>query len=319
MFETDYLQQFVDPNYVAPPKTIYKYEPYFEYRQKGVTDENLPDFAYVFFTNRFIKNTLKQEFLDNFLIKYLTDKKFKARHDGKYIVVLNNTEYVIVNSIEDSDSLNNHQIGGKMNIYIGDLPRVRAGVSTIVKDKKEGNCVFKTSNGENISVYKQQTYKLKCALTHKTVLEHGSMAYNKNIDCIYDTGCEISYLFLPELWDFENYKFKNNIRNGTTEYWNRNNFGRTSCVYIEGANGNIFSVNLIYLKNPLYISVEGLNPVPVYYLLVPIEEPDENTEFLFLIGLDIINQLSSTISMFNGKVQLRLTNQKEEITNNFFI
>ena len=58
-------------------------------------------------------------------------------------------------------------------------------------------------DGEQLSIHKQNTYKLKCGITHNDKIEAGSVAYNPKIECIYDLGCEISYLFLPELWDFE--------------------------------------------------------------------------------------------------------------------
>lgn len=318
MAEVDYLSQFVDLNYIPPPKKIYKYEPYFEYRKQGLTDENVPDFAKVIFINPFIKNRLKQEFIDTFLLNYIKSKRFKDEYNGKYIVILNNLDYTIVNSIDESVALNDYQIGGKINIFIGELFTVRAGVSTVILKREQGHQTFEKIDGEKISVHKQETYKVKCGITHNETIQYGSVAYNKDIECLYDIGCEISYLFLPELWDFELNKFKDNIRNGTTEYWNKNYFNNTHSIYLTIADNNKTVVNLIHLKNPLYITINGLNPVPVYYLLIPLLEPEEESNMLFLIGLDIINQHSSIISKFNGKVELRITNQKEEIVNNFF-
>ena len=74
------------------------------------------------------------------------------------------------------------------------------------------------------------------------------------------------------------------------------------------AGGISLLTNFVYLSRPYYVSINGLNPVPLHLFTVP----NNNNDEMFLIGLDIINQHSSIISKFNGEVKLVIMNQKEE-------
>jgi len=313
MLEDNPFAIYRDSNYRDPPKIIYTYEPYFEYKQQGLTDENVPNFAKAMFIDPFIKNHLKQKFIDTFLLKYVNDRQFRVKNKGKYIVIIDNSEYEIVNNEQESIALRNYQKGGKLNIYIGDLMKFNGGVSKVVFDRSEGFSKLKTSDGTTIDIYKQNHYKLKCGITHLPTLQNNCVAFDNNIECVYDTGCDISFLFLLNLWNFNKFKFNEIARNGTTEYWNDNNFKKIERIEFNIADNNITFVNLIELDNPLYISINGLNPVPIYTLIVPIIEPENHKSMMFLIGLDIINQHTSIISKFNNKVELRITNQKEEM------
>uniref|UniRef100_A0A6C0AGQ6 Uncharacterized protein n=1 Tax=viral metagenome TaxID=1070528 RepID=A0A6C0AGQ6_9ZZZZ len=55
---------------------------------------------------------------------------------------------------------------------------------------------------------------------------------------------------------------------------------------------------LLEFKEPIYIGLEGLDPVPVYYLIVAKEKPKED-ELPILIGLDIICQYDISLTALN--------------------
>lgn len=62
----------------------------------------------------------------------------------------------------------------------------------------------------------------------------------------------------------------------------------------------------------MYISIVGLNSVPIKIFSVPSEYPPDRKFPMYLFGLDAITQYSSTISNFDDKIQLRITNQRYE-------
>lgn len=134
------------------------------------------------------------------------------------------------------------------------------------------------------------------------------MAYYS--DVIYDSGNEITTLFRLDLWDFENECFFNN--NLLLQLWN-SNIKNIRPILVNGANSTQSSVNLIIFKNPVYISINGLKPVPIFQLLVPVKTPTDDNISMFLLGMDVISQYTSIISKFNGIVQLRIVEQREEI------
>lgn len=72
-------------------------------------------------------------------------------------------------------------------------------------------------------------------------------------------------------------------------------------------------VRYVFLSKPLYISIGGLKPVPINHLAVPVELPENISNFMFLVGLDVINQHTSIISRFNGDVHLKIVKQRDEL------
>jgi hypothetical protein len=76
----------------------------------------------------------------------------------------------------------------------------------------------------------------------------------------------------------------------------------------------VFNVaDIILLKYPLYITIEGLNPVPIMYFLVSTEPINKDPRYMYLIGLDVLNQHTWLYSQFDGKKLLKITNLREEI------
>lgn len=90
-------------------------------------------------------------------------------------------------------------------------------------------------------------------------------------------------------WNFEKSLFSDKIKNGTTEYLN-DSFTHIEGIFCNIVGGNKYFTNLIFLDEPLYISIDGLKQVPIYNLIVSVEEPDNIQDMMHLIGLDVINQ-----------------------------
>jgi hypothetical protein len=115
-----------------------------------------------------------------------------------------------------------------------------------------------------------------------------------------------------DCWDFYGKHFNQNIENDTTEFWNDCIFDHVETVECGAAGNNSYFTPFIFLNEPLYVSIGGLNPIPINYLTIPLIQPENPSGMMLLIGLDVLNQYTSTISKFNGEVQLRITEQREE-------
>jgi hypothetical protein len=299
-------------DYTEPPEIEYEIEPEFDYNQNEyLTEESVPNFAKAVFIDPYIKNSLKQEFLDEFLVPYLTDYSFRNKNKGKYIVFLNKKKYLIINNHDDLASVGDIN-DGKLCIHIGELPKIgNTFVSKVIINREEGDTLVKKADGGNLNIFKQNPYKITCGITHIPEVRTDHIAFDNNISCIVDTGADISYLFLFKYWKFDVSNFTNNIINGTTEYWSSRHYS-TERIETSAANNIQCLVDLIVLHTPLYISINGLNPVPIMHLLVPIKRPICDTNFTYLIGQDILTQHTYIQSKFDGKVQLRIINQREE-------
>lgn len=117
---------------------------------------------------------------------------------------------------------------------------------------------------------------------------------------MFDTGCTSSPLFDDSIWDFDKVCFINPTVE--LEYLNR-----IKPENIQTCNG-ISHERIVYLKKPFYVSIEGLNPVEIYYFTVPLEKETLTS----LIGMDIISQHTVLLSKFDGKYGIRITELKEE-------
>jgi hypothetical protein len=188
----DPFSNYRTENYVNAPKKTYKYEPIFNYRQFDfLTEETVPDFAKAVFIDRFIKNTLKQKFLDEFLVPYMTDNNFRRRNSGKYIVFLNKKRYLIIDNLDNIENVGDPD-DGKLCIYIGNLPNVGNVFATkIIIPQTEGVSEVKKVDGGTLLIHKQHH-------THLRDMTPDYIAYDPNIKCIFDPGADVSSFFLEE-------------------------------------------------------------------------------------------------------------------------
>ena len=108
-----------------------------------------------------------------------------------------------------------------------------------------------------------------------------------------DTGCEVSSLFPDYIWDYENQIFREEINSNYFEKYKnelkilKNSLNPVDSVDINTGNG-ICDKLLLEFKEPIYVGIKDLEPVPIYYFLVNKEGPTE--ELQTLIGLDILTQ-----------------------------
>lgn len=88
-------------------------------------------------------------------------------------------------------------------------------------------------------------------------------------------------------------KFENNE---CPDIWN-NNIGRVKATVGNGI-GQIIPLYCIYLKEPLYISINKLKPKPIHMLYAP---RNSDQKLMPLLGLDIIEQYEYHSITFRGK------------------
>lgn len=80
---------------------------------------------------------------------------------------------------------------------------------------------------------------------------------------------------VQRIWNFEKNEFlsPNDYYNEAINDWNKK-IGYTDVTYTRIANGSYAESKYYYLTEPLYLSIEGLKPVPIHYFytfLAPID------------------------------------------------
>lgn len=168
---------------------------------------------------------------------------------------------------------------------------------------------------EEFKVHHQ--YKVPCSISHLNYLDvrgNNQILFSdlRVIDgkssikySVIDTGAEIFNLNVQYAWDFIKKEFK--------DIYNKNNvlnrlIGAKRYSTIRCAGTSTIEVIYVFLIEPLFVSVGGLNPVPIYCFVVPIEPNDE----LYLISLDVLDQLTMIKSNFKEGHGIILMNQRKE-------
>ncbi len=76
------------------------------------------------------------------------------------------------------------------------------------------------------------------------------------------------------------------------------------------AGGGTIPIKKIYMNEPLYESIEGLDPVEMHEFWIPLH-PCQNQ--MILMGLDMIDQHTSGISLYGNRVMMKIQNQRDEL------
>ena len=279
-----------------------EYEEFNYYQDEVLNPKTLPNFMDVIFTNPYIPSEQKQIFLEEFAIKYLKEKKFKNSVKGKYILFFNNIYTEIIDKKTDAFNYGTGR-DSKITIKIGELERNKQFMGKICESLKYKEDEIYTYEDTTIIYKKVSGSIIKCGMGDtNTIIDENRF---KIMDKLIDTGCDITPIFCKSLWDFKKSKFKLGMNIDHLE----NFFGFVDQRLTETCNGDIY-VNMIYLKKPLYVTIKGLNPVPIYILSVPLLSKGTLPN---LIGLDVISQYTMMISNFNGIVEMRFTEQREEL------
>ena len=302
-FKTGKIEGF--DNIIKPE---YNVEPYFDYDKiRYLRGHKIPHFALRLFEEPYIPNLEKKRFCDEFLREYLENEEYHKNVKGQFIAFLNNKFYGIVENEADFWNIGGNRATRTL-IKIGKVQNIRGNVC---KRECKTNSFFKRMNDGKLKEFIQhEIYNVNYGISYMNKLDKYTYKFflptgGKKI--IWDTGCEITLLPFPELWDFK-LKYFLKSDNLITETIN-NMKCYDEPITMNCAGGLNINMTIIYFKQPIYISVSGLNPVEIHKLVVP----TSFQEYEFLIGLDIINQYTSIISKFDGKIELMVQNQREEI------
>lgn len=308
---------------LKPYVNEYVLEPLFDYlKYRELTEENVPNFAKGIFEDRLIPNKLKEIFINDFLLGYIFDSTFRNKYTGKYIVfsfIDNSLEFTIVDSKEEA--LNIEDIGKIRDfVFIGPLQKVNFGMintketKIVVETSKQNINIFSEKYKRQISIERTNHYNITCGLSSSPNYmgdNDVNMRYDLRVNCIYDPGADGTFLFLLQCWDFKEQCFNKHLGDPIIDEW-YNHVDTVELIDSGIPCGLSTRVRVILLKKPLFISINGLDPVPIFKLYLPLLPPATVDSFLFLVGLDVINQHSSIISKFDGRVCLKIMNQREE-------
>ena len=290
---------------------IIKAEP-FIYENYNLTKDDLPIFVLSLLDDPWIPLADKEEFLSQVAIPYLTDKKFRKENTNKVIMIEKN-RFIGISHKESMHNYGDPKIV-KTTINIGELPTVNCFGSIIIpKNERE----YVTEKG--ISKIKSEHYKVTVNFTHLKKIEKGNYCSS---EMIFDTGNEITICPSIKWWNFgikdfdcpEFDTFSNDSNENILENsdilleWSSKIESKTKITMAQPSVSS--DVLLVELNPPMYLSIDNLKPVKLTKFLVGISE---NDSLMPLLGLDIINQYTSTISNFNGNVELRIQNQREEM------
>ena len=347
--ETEFGEDEESPNGVVyNPLKIKNHSPPFNYSiYDWFKKEGLPDFMLILLDHPYMLDEQKHIVVNDFYFKYFNNYEFAKSVQGGNLVFVNkiyvgiyfsdyeimklanyeipkysipifdvniNGSYITVNIEEKDDTIytsyNNHK------------PKF-IGVKTIIVERTSQNEKINiTDRTKRIHVNRDKNFKMEneyfvdCSITHNPEYEKYTVypPFNENDEklpkkLLYDLGCTTTSLFTPQMWDFENNWITSKYPR-ISKHWKKI-IGSIKPVKIALAVGSGTIVNQIYLTKPLYVRIGNLDHVSVNTFFIPLDE-DENE--LFLLGLDVINQHSSIISRFDGKVKLVIMNQKDEFT-----
>lgn len=127
--------------------------------------------------------------------------------------------------------------------------------------------------------------------------ESGCLSQYKYIE----SGCNVSGIIDDSIWDYRNNNFK--------DIGVKTKFFLCRLAESIGTYNGLKFVYFVYLKESMYVSLDKLNFVPITLFTVSMNETDKEMP---LVGLDILTKYTMIFSIFDGRYQLRIINQREE-------
>jgi len=295
-------------------------QPKFIYENYDLDEDDIPIFMKVVLNNPWITISEKEKFMEEFGNTYLSNKNFRKQVKDK-VLVFEKNKYIGYTDREDIFNIGTSGII-KNIVNIGELTQVNSFSSIIVPENK--SFYTKTlSNFSNKTFDWHNPYFVSINFSHISKLKKGCFI---TTELLFDTGNMITSNIFQKWWNYEEIYFdspddediesidsesSNNLIIENSDIlisWSEN-IGFTEDITLNMPTGNS-SVKLVLLKNPMYISIGNLKPVIIHKFLMGLRKEDN---LMPLLGLDIINQHTSIISKFNGNIELRITNQREEI------
>ena len=261
-----------------------------------ISKEDLPRFMLPIFTSMSVSTSEKIRFLNIFCKPYLEFPKLRNELEGKYLYFLNNIFIDVIDSKDNMDYSNSFDT--RFVVKIGKLDNYNGYCKTIInsrykpilsRDKKEltGNVI--------------KSFNTKCYI----LPDLNNQTFNNFItrNKMLDIGCDISPIFDPEIWNFNNDSFQNSTLHSLCF---------NSYEYIDMSTCNGLTIEkFIILKQPLYISINGLKPVPIYYFTIP----NNPNNIVNIIGMDILSQYTVIFGVFNGLYQCRIMETEDNFWN----
>lgn len=264
----------------------------YDYKTKlSMEDNEIPLFMKGVFIHPAIETSQKDIFAEYFCKRYFEDEEYRIENEGKYLFFEDGIAKPITNSTNVDPTTFTH----KLFVPIGKLKSSNQFYKRCYNLKIDTN--VEESDGIFFSVDIKRSFYVDCYTNGDENL-NGSLTNKK----IIDTGADITPLPNETLWDYSKSDFLNlEIKNKF--------FLKASFQQVNTCNGPKLE-QIIYLKTPMYISIDGLNFAKLHMFTVGI---NQNEFPLPLIGMDIISQYTMIFSIFDGSFQLRVSNQRNEI------
>lgn len=297
--------------------------PEFPYENYGLSKKGLPWFITTTLDDVYMSPEKKEFFLNEFVFKYISDKKFREENEGNDLV-FEGTTYIGISTPGNFMRIGNQE-KKKTLVEIGS-PKIGAifgGISTVEYSDK----LIKTKddNDNDYYYYAPNHYKVLSKVSHLDTGERGTYTQNEQI---FDTGAQMTVLPCPEYWNYEKQEFdypendeisfnsndmrisqtSNDLFNeyGFIEEWQLNvKFTRKlDCIGIT----NRSIILYIHFNRPLFIGINNLKPKPIWVMAVSI---DEKFPLMKLLGLDIIEQYDYSSVYIKGKKTLLISEPGE--------
>jgi len=267
----------------------YKYDFMQKFEEIGITRDQIPDFMYAVLKTQFLLKTEAERFIEDFCIDYLEDLDFRNALLGKWIIIEDG--YFRID--DNLSSLDFDSDTKKFISKIGIVNPANGYGASINKLRIEE--IQRHIDDHQFTEIRPKSFTVNCGM--------GLEPDTENMTCkikIFDTGLEISHLIDDSCWDYQDNEFLDK------------NFSRQfiKCCTDQTmytCNGPVLEL-LVFLKFPMYISVEGLKPVMINSFLVPFEKPENE---LNLIGMDILYQYSWCYGNYDDEDQLIIKEKRK--------
>lgn len=285
---TDYSKKIGNNHYV--PENFGSTHPFVEKPQNISSQLNeLPDFAKYLFLDKKIPEEDKDLFQEDFLLKYMDDLYFRETTEGQYIYLIREEKRGIYHYYGVGDEL-------IVDEKLQDIPGAR-----ILRIKVESKVTvypfytlrYQTTNDANVGF----AYS-RCGIVSNN--EHFSESYNRLID----TGASYSTIPFMDRWNYDLREYSQENVSSSRYSLNvselKNNIRTQDIIPLSGL-GNMLVLKIIW-KIPILFSIDGLPPIRVSDMIVPLEKIDD----FYILGIDILRRHTLIMSSTNMKTDIKI-------------
>lgn len=258
-----------------------------EYYKNKYNLTEVPVFASLVFTDKYIKESEKIKFINKFLYKYLEDKEFRKNVQNYMLYFHNKKLYGVLASIDEVEP---NKLGHELlGIQISDSPTI----GYLLPIAQANIFVGQLAN--------PKLPHISCICTN--------INFDLNIkeERLFDTGSSFSTIPFINDWDYINGMylkpeeqdiFSRKINYDCTKL-NQNILTITKVIYISGT-GNM-EMNEVIWKEPIFLSIDDLPPIRLKKMIVPVNKVRD----LNILGIDMIFRHTVIISSNNYNVDIK--------------